>query len=257
MLSSKIEAFFKMAKENLITHSPEILTGVGIASMLSAVVCSVQATPKAEKAIKEKKKELNKSKLDIWETIGVSWKYYIPTVLSFGLGTVCIIGSDTITKKRMAAVAAAYSLTETALTEYKKKVVDALGPEKEQKVREQIAEDKIRENPPKSNEVIVTHKGETLFYETISGRYFKSDIDRVRRAENELNRNMRSDIQISVNDLYMTLGLPITAAVNDSIGWDIDHGYIEFIFTAHLTEDEQPCIAIDYRTPPIAFPKFA
>lgn len=246
----KLEALFKTAKEELSEHSPEILTGLGIASMFSSIIFSIWATPKAEKAIEKKKKETNKEKLDFWETIGASWKYYVPSAVSFAAGTACIIGSDTIAKKRTAAIAAAYSITETALTEYKSKVVDELGESKDKKVREQIIEEKIRENPPKSNEVIITNKGETLFYETISGRYFKSDIERVRRAENELNRNMRSDIQISVNDLYMMLGLPITNQVNDGIGWDIDHGYIEFIFSAHMSEDEQPCIAIDYRTPP-------
>ena len=254
---SKLETFLKVAKEELSEHSPEILTGLGIAGMFGSVIFSIWATPKAEKAIEKKKKETKKEKLDIWETIGTSWKYYVPAAVSFVGGAACVIGSDNIAKKRTAAIAAAYSITETALTEYKSKVVESLGESKDEKVRERIIDDKIRENPPKSSEVIVTNKGETLFYESISGRYFKSDLERVRRAENELNRNMRSDIQISVNDLYMMLGLPITNQVNDDIGWDIDRGYIEFIFSAHLSEDEQPCIAIDYRTPPRPFVKFA
>ncbi len=247
---SKLETFLKVAKEELSGHSPEILTGLGIAGMFGSVIFSIWATPKAEKAIEEKKKEVNKEKLDVWETVGASWKYYIPAAVSFVGGAACIIGSDNISKKRTAAIAAAYSITETALTEYKSKVVESLGESKDEKVREQIIDDKIRENPPKSSEVIVTNKGETLFYETISGRYFKSDIDKVRRAENELNRNMRSDIQISVNELYIMLGLPMTNEVNDQLGWDIDYGYIEFIFSAHISEDEQPCIAIDYRKLP-------
>ena len=250
---SKLETFFKAAKGEIVEHSPEILTGLGIASMFSSIVFSVWATPKAQKAIEKKKQETKKEKLDFWETIGVSWKYYIPTVASFAAGAACVIGSDNIAKKRTAAIAAAYSITETALSEYKNKVTETLGESGDKKIREQIIEDKIRDNPPKTSEVIITNKGDTLFYETISGRYFKSDIERVRRAENELNRNMRSDIQISVNDLYMQLGLPITNKVNDDIGWDIDHGYIEFVFSAHMSEDEQPCIAIDYRTAPRAF----
>ena len=253
----KLETFFRAAKGEIIEHSPEILTGLGVASMFSSIIFSIWATPKAQKAIEKKKKETKKEKLDVWETIGASWKYYIPTAVSFAAGTACVIGSDNIAKKRTAAIAAAYSITETALTEYKNKVVETLGEKKDEKIRERIVDEKIRENPLKSSEVIITNKGETLFYESISGRYFKSDLERVRRAENELNRNMRSDIQISVNDLYMILGLPITNRVNDDIGWDIDHGYIEFIFSAHMSEDEQPCIAIDYRTPPRPFPKFA
>lgn len=254
---SKFDVFLKTAKDELAKHSPEILTGLGIASMFSAVIFSVQATAKAQKAIDAKKKELGKEKLDPWETIGVSWKYYIPTVVSFAGGAACVLGSDTIAKKRTAAIATAYSITETALTEYKEKVVDAIGEKKENDIRDRVIEEKIRENPPKSNEVIITNGGDTLFYETISGRYFKSDIERIRRIENELNRNMRDEMEISLNDLYVMLGLPATNRVNDDIGWDIDHGYIEFIFSAHMSENEQPCIAIDYRTLPTAFSKFA
>lgn len=253
----KLEMFFKAAKNEIVNHSPELLTGLGVASMFGSIIFTVQATPKAEKAIEKKKKELKKEKLDVWETIGASWKYYIPTLVSFGAGTTCILCSDRIVKKRAAALAAAYSITETALSEYRSKVTETFGETRDEKVRERVIDEKIQENPPKSNEIIITSPGDTLFYETISGRYFKSDIDKVRRAENELNRNMRSDIQISVNDLYMMLGLPITNKVNDDIGWDIDHGYIEFIFTAHMSEKEQPCIAIDYRTPPRPLSKFA
>ena len=253
----KFDAFLKSIKNEVIEHSPEILTGFGITSMLSAIIFSIKATPNAKKAIDDKKKELEKEKLTVLETVSACWKHYIPTTLSFAAGVACIIGGNSIVKKRAAAIAAAYSITETALTEYKSKAAEVLGEAKEQSVREKITDDKIKENPPKSNEVIITNKGDTLFYETISGRYFKSDIEKVRRAENELNRTMRDDIRVSLNDVFMMLGLPMTSRVNDDIGWDIDHGYIEFTFTAHITEDSQPCIALDYRTLPKSFPKFA
>ena len=41
-------------------HSPEILTGLGIAGSVVAIVCAVKATPKAMVLIEEKKKELQK-----------------------------------------------------------------------------------------------------------------------------------------------------------------------------------------------------
>lgn len=249
--------FLKTVKDELVKHSPEILTGLGIAGMFGSIIFTVQATVKATKAVENKKRELNKEKLNSREIVSVSWKYYIPTAVSFVSGAACVLGSDTITKKRTAAIAAAYSITETALTEYKEKVVDAIGEKKETDIRDRVIEDKIRENPPKSNEVIITNGGDTLFYETISGRYFKSDIEKVRRVENELNRNMRDQLEISLNDLYVMLGLPVTNRVNDDIGWEIDRGYIEFVFSAHMSENEQPCIAIDYRTLPVAFRRFA
>ena len=116
--------FLKTVKDELVKHSPEILTGLGIAGMFGSIIFTVQATVKATKAVENKKRELNKEKLNSREIVSVSWKYYIPTVVSFVSGAACVLGSDTITKKRTAAIAAAYSITETALTEYKEKVVE-------------------------------------------------------------------------------------------------------------------------------------
>ena len=246
-----------LAKVEIDKHGPEILTGLGVAGMFAAVIFSIQATPKATKAIEKKKNELNKEKLSVGEVVSASWKYYIPSAIALSASTACVICANSVSTRRNAALAAAYSISETALAEYQAKVRDTLGDRKEESIRADIARDKIAADPPKSSEVIITGKGETLFKETISGRYFKSDIEKVRRAENELNRNMRNEMEISLNDLYAMLGLPIANSVNDYLGWDIDHGYIEFIFTPVMTEDEQACIAIDYRTPPRPFMKFA
>ena len=43
------------AKDVLSTHSPEILTGFGIAGMLTSTVLAVRATPKAVLLLEDKK----------------------------------------------------------------------------------------------------------------------------------------------------------------------------------------------------------
>lgn len=49
--------------------------------------------------------------------------------------------------KRTAALATAYKLSETALTEYKEKVVETIGEKKEQLVRDKIDKDHIDKDP--------------------------------------------------------------------------------------------------------------
>ena len=95
-----------------------------------------------------------------------------------------------------------------------------------------------------------TGKGETLFRESITQRYFKSDIEKVRRIENDLNREMRSSNTISVNDMLYALGVPSNHKVLADIGWDIDRHPIEFIFVPVMTEEMGVCIEIDYRYNP-------
>ena len=77
---------------------------------------------------------------------------------------------------------------------------------KEQSVKDAIAKDKLEQNPIVSREVIITEKGNTLCYDVISCRYFRSDIDKIKKIENELNRRMRDDMYISLNDFYYELG---------------------------------------------------
>ena len=254
---SKFNTFLKLAKQELSEHSPEILTGLGIAGMFSAIIFAIQATPKAEKAIEKKKKDLNKEKLTAPEVIGVSWKYYIPTAASFAVGAACVIGSDTITKKRAAALTAAYSITETALSEYKEKVKEVIGEAKENRVYEKISEEQVQKNPPKANEVVFVTKDGILFMEPVTKRYFQSTSDNVRHAEIELNRELLNAGFVSMNDVFYILGLEMTDDIMDDIGWDANYEPIEFVITPVAIGDDQVCWAIQYRYPPQHKSKFA
>ena len=53
-------------------------------------------------------------------------------------------------------------------------------------MRDAIAKDRIDKNPVSSREVIITEKGNTLCYDAVSGRYFKSDIDKLKRLKSSL-----------------------------------------------------------------------
>ena len=55
MNKESILKFFNTVKAGTIKHSPEILTGVGIAGMITTTVLAVKATPKALRLIDDKK----------------------------------------------------------------------------------------------------------------------------------------------------------------------------------------------------------
>ena len=230
-------------------HSPEILTGIGIAGMITTTVMAVRATPKALVLIENKKIENDTDKLTPVETIKATWKCYIPAAITGGLSIVCLIGASSVNARRNAALATAYTLSESALKEYQEKVIETIGKKKEQSVRDAIAKDRIDKNPVSSREVIITEKGNTLCYDSISGRYFKSDIDKLKKVENELNRRMRDEMYISLNEFYYEIGLKPTS-IGDDIGWNIDRGYIELNFSSQLTDDGNPCLVIDYQVTP-------
>ena len=82
-----------------------------------------------------------------------------------------------------------------------------------------------------------------------SGRYFKSDIEKIKKAECELNRQMLDDMYVSLNDFYYEIGLD-SVKLGDELGWNVDSGYIDLSFSSQLASDGTPCLVIDYSVAP-------
>ena len=85
--------------------------------------------------------------------------------------------------------------------------------------------------------------------DSISGRYFRSDLDTIRKIMNELNRKMLIDNSISLNEYYSAIGLD-NVKDGDYMGWSVDSGLIELNFDACIANDDEPCIVIDYNIIP-------
>lgn len=246
---SSLTSVVKSVQLSIKKHSPEILTGIGIAGMITTTVMAVKATPKALKMIDEKKKEENVERLTVVETVKTTWKCYVPSAIIGVVSTGCLMGATSANLRRNAALATAYALSESALKEYKEKVVEELGEKKEKSIRDSIAKDHIDKNPVSKNEVIITEKGNTLCYDKLSGRYFKSDIEKLRKAENDINRQMRSDNYVSLNEFYYAIGLD-EIKIGDDLGWHIDSGYVDLKFSSQLADDGTPCLVMDYNLAP-------
>lgn len=240
--------FLNRTKLTLSKHSPEILVGIGIAGMFTTTVLAVRATPKAVRLIEDKKQESH-AEMSKKEIVATTWKCYIPAAVTGILSTACIISASSVNAKRNAALATAYTLSETALKEYKSKVIETVGEKKEQDIRDAVAKERIERNPVSKNEVIITDKGNVLCYDAVSGRYFKSDIEKLRKAENTVNKIMREENYISLNEFYYEIGLKPTK-MGDLLGWHIDDGYVELEFSSQLAEDDTPCLVMDYAVAP-------
>ncbi len=257
---SGVSEMFKNLGRTISKNGPSLLTGMAVAGLITTTALAVKATPKAlviiddelynymgedmygehGNTIAERVRILSAKK-----TIKLVWKCYIPAG-AVGLATIgCIIGANSINLRRNAALASIYTITETAFKEYQSKVVETVGKNKELKLRDEISSDRIKENPPCSREIILTGKGEVLCFDSLSGRYFKSDIEKIRRVINELNRDLMSEMFITLNELYSELGLA-RIKLGDEMGWDVEKGLIDISFSTQLTENEEPCLVLNY-----------
>lgn len=246
-----LASVWRTVRTTLVKHSPEILIGVGITGMITTTVLAVKDTPKALKCIERRKAELHVDELTVAETVEAAWKCYIPAGVTCVLSTACLIGASSVSLKRNAALATAYTLSETAMREYREKVVETIGEKKEEAIRDSIAKDKIDEHPVSKSEVIITGKGETLCYDVFNDRYFRSDIDKLKRAANEVSHIMLQEGYVSLNDFYEEIGLkPVPKG--DDLGWNANKSrdLVEIDPSAQLTEEGDPCIVLNFKVAP-------
>ena len=240
---------FQGIAKRVRAYSPEILIGIGISGMIYSTVMAVKSTPKAMILVKKKKKELKKNELKPVETFKAAFKCYIPSAVITVLSVSCIMAASNINHKRNAALATAYSLSESALKLYQEKVIETIGEKKEQQIRDEVAKEQITQNPVTKNEVIITESGNTLCYDSLSGRYFKSDIEKLRKAVNELNHSMLANMSASLNDYYDLINLK-GIPHGERLGWNANRALVELTFSAQLAEDGVPCLVVDFQERP-------
>lgn len=249
MAKSNMTDIIKSVKATISKHSPEILTGIGIAGMVTTTILAVKATPKAIKLIEAEKRAKHVDALSPVDTIKTVWKCYIPAAMTGVSSIACLIGSNAINAKRNAALTTVYTLSEMARNEYKEKVIETIGEKKERTIKEKVDAERIKRDPVSKKEVIITEKGTTLCYDHVFGRYFKSDIDIINRAMNKINREIVINMYASLNDFYAELGLSPVEMGYD-LGWNIDDGTIEIEPSSQLADDGTPCLVIDYSVSP-------
>lgn len=148
---------------------------------------------------------------------------------------------------------AAYELSENALTEYKDKAVEVLGEKKEEEIRTAVDESCLERDPITSEkQIILSGSGETLCYDALSGRYFKSSVNGVNSAVNDLNHHLMIEGDQCLNDYYDLINLP-HIGIGYNLGWECleDGKLVEARFTSHIAPNGIPCIVVSLDRPPV------
>lgn len=233
--------------ETLITrNSPVILTGIGVAGVVTTAYLAGTASFKAAEVIREDE-DKHARLLDTKERFELVWKLYIPAVTTATITCAAVVGANRIGTRRAAAIAAAYQISERAFDEYKDKMVEKLGEGPERAARDEIAQERQDKNPVQTSEVIITGTGEVVCYDSITGRHFKSDMERLRKAQNDLNEKLINEVYASLTDFYELIGLSGTPYSNE-IGWNTEK-MLELDFSTVLS-DGVPCISVSYTPMP-------
>lgn len=264
----KIKQLAKMTEKTLVDNSPLIMTALGVAGTITTAYLTGKASFNASTELRaarifRENDEIFKAEaagkipyhepFTTREKIEVIWKLYIPA-LGVGVGTItCIILANRIGTRRAAAMAAAYTITEKAFTEYREKVVEHMGKQKEQKVRDEIAQEHTNRAMEKSP-VIITGTGESLCLDKWTGRMWPSTMETLKKAQNDLNYQILNEGFASLNEFYSKVGLD-HIPTGEEVGWNSDKGLMELSFSTTIAQDrdgaEKPCLVMEFYVEPL------
>ena len=225
-------------KHQVKVNSPTILSALGVSGVVGTAYLAGKAswTSAEQVMLYENHDDVH---LDVKERARFVWKNYIPAAVSGALTVGCIITAQRAGAKKTAAAQAAFAVAERAYSEYREKVIETIGEGQERKIRDSIKQDHVDKQPPA---IVVGGKG-VMCREDLTGRYFTSDMETLRKACNDINHRMASGIYATLSDLYDILDLDHTSE-SDYQGWKVGRP-LEFEFSTSIFRGE-PVLVFTY-----------
>lgn len=246
-------------------YAPEILTGLGVAGFVTSTIFACTATTKVEKVLDDHKKEMNnlnktetkydypkneivKAKAEVLGKTSLELiKLYSPAV-GFGIfGISCVLGGHGILRKRNAAIGAAYGLVSSQFKEYRDRVKEQLGEDKDRQFLYGLKEETITVEETDENGKTKKVKKTVEVVDPASGisKYAKIFDDSNHKWQNDpflnlaflkdtqcwFNDKLRVNGVVFLNEVYDVLGFPRTSE-GQLVGWVLNgpdsDNYIDF-----------------------------
>ena len=263
--SLKTTVLNKTAKSRFIVkkHSPEILIGVGIVSIIAGTVVACKATLKVDEVLAEAENNFEavrevledkpesytqedaaKDRTIIYVQTGVKLvKMYAPAVALSVVGIACIMKSHKIMTKRNATLLAAYKVVEKAYDDYRERVIQDVGTDKDFEYRhgvkkETVTKETVDENgkKKKTKETISvvdsTDPSEySRFFDEYSTQWVNTpeyNLIFLKCQQNYANDKLKARGHLFLNEVYEMLGIPHSQA-GAVVGWVIGEDFNNFV----------------------------
>lgn len=215
-------------------YSPEILTGLGVVGSVTSAVLASRATLHLETHVDYHKAEVDlvkdqlrsgeisaneyqKNLVKVYVASGVRLARLYGPAVSLGAASIgCILGAHGIMRKRNVALVAAYKTVEQTFSEYRKRVVEEFGEEKDRDFR----------FPSKDVEYKDEETGETVTRKVVD----PNDISGYAKFFDEFNSNWKNNPELNqfflkckqnyLNDLLQARGHLFLNEVYDELGME-------------------------------------
>lgn len=246
--------------------SPEILLAVGITGMVGCTILACKATLKVDATLAKSKEDISKIKTihndesfkdqysenDYKKDLTIVYvqrgaaliKLYGPATTIGMLSIFCILSSKNIMSKRNAALLSAYKIVEKGFAEYRQRVSDELGIDKERQFKygiknevvQEMEEDKDgKKRKVKKSVAIVDPNALSIyskFFDEACPQWTKTpeyNLVFLKCQQNYANDLLHARGHLFLNEVYDMLGIPRTQA-GSVVGWVIGEGdnFVDF-----------------------------
>lgn len=234
-------------------HSPVLLFGAGVVGITTTVVLACKGTLKLEEVLDNHKKDMGsldevkgrmteeeavKTKaLILTKTVMEIGKLYAPAIIIGTVSIACLTGSHVVLTRRNAGLTAAYAALDKGFQEYRKRVADEFGDEKEREMRYDTI--KVTETNDKGERVTTTKvnpDGTPSIYAKLFDEHSSSwnndptyNLVFLRAVQQMLTDRLRAKGHLFLNEVYDDLGLDRTPA-GQIVGWVLGEGddFVDF-----------------------------
>lgn len=227
----------------------EIMTGMSLVGVIATVGLTAHDTVKFQDEIlriNAEDPEMSKKKRAI-----NALPCYIPTAIST-IGTcACIIATHNVSEGKTAAYASAYALASEAANRYRDSVKEVVNEKKTQEIEDKYAEKTVEDTYNKSDGgSIIVPQDKTLCFDTTSGRYFYGDPEDLRKAINDINQELYSDMWVSLNTFYERIPGLDECDMGEMLGWTVDDGPVDLQFGSTISRNNRPCLTMTFNKTP-------
>lgn len=238
----------RLLRTNTKEHFPVILSAAAGIGVLSTIYLTAKASFQAANLIRDYEDTdplvmYDDAKERLIERTKLVWKLYIPAGISAASTITCVVAANRVETKKTIAAQTAFAVSQRVFSDYRDKVVEEFGEHKDRSIRDKVADERVKNTAP-AGDIMISGPGNVLCCEMFTGRYFTSDMETLRKAENELNAKILAHDYASFNDFYYMVGLASTSA-SSQLGWR-SNKLMKLEFSTVLTEDGRPCLAFDY-----------
>lgn len=239
-------------------HSPEILMAAGITGIIVSTVMACRATRKLDYVIDEQYEEkiyvedlysegeidhkaYQKNLAKVYAKTGLRIvKLYGPAVTLQIASIGCVLGAHGILKKRNVALMAAYKAVEQSFNDYRQRVIEEFGEEKDYDLKHGIQHEKVKVDEDGKKVTKTLNKADpnsisqyARFFDAASKEWQgipEYDLMFLKSQQNYMNDLLHARGHVFLNEVYDALGLERSRA-GAVVGWILTKdgdNYVDF-----------------------------